>query len=232
MCAAVGMGSRKREGALFLSAVVVMAAVVAAFAIASPGIAHPGGPDTTVTPQGLSSFQSYSQLQQYIEANAKSAQTYSRYGVFLGGMPMANGAVTFAATATVQSATAAASSSTSFTGTNVQVQGVDEPDRVKTDGTHLFVSTQSSVSIINAYPPESATTLSTLSFHGAQVIGLEISQDRLAVIAGQWGSPSYPVSLVSVNQQSVPSSKVELLLYDTADLTSPKLIQNVTIPGS
>lgn len=232
MCAAVEGGSRRREGALFLSAVVVMAAVVAAFSLASPGIVHPTGSDATVTPQGLSSFQSYSQLQQYIKANAKSAQTYSQYGVFLGGMPMAKGAVTFAPTATVQSATAAASSSPSFTGTNVQVKGVDEPDRVKTDGTHLFVSTQDSVSIINAYPPESATTLSTLSFHGAQVIGLEISQDRLAVIAGQWGYPSYPISLVSVNQENVPSSKVELLLYDTTDFTSPKLIQNVTIPGS
>ena len=109
-----------------------------------------------------------------------------------------------------------ASSTPSFTGTNVQVQGVDEPDRVKTDGTHLFVSTQTSVAIINAYPPNSSAVLSTLSFPSSNVIGLEIAQDRLMVI----------------DQKSSGTPAVEMLLYDTSDLTSPKIVQNVTIAGS
>ncbi len=82
-------------------------------------------------------------------------------------------------------ATAAATadqSTPSHTGTNVQVQGVDEPDIVKTDGLHLFVSTTSAVNIINAYPPGSASVLSTLTYNNSNVLGMEITQNRLLVI--------------------------------------------------
>ena len=211
-------GTGRREAVVFVSAVLVVAAVVAAFAFASQGTTQSTGSTSKAIPQGLSSFESYSQLRQYITANAESAQQYRRWGIglggglpFVGGLPIQLG-VAVPASATVSSAI---SSSTSFTGTNVQVQGVDEPDRVKTDGTHLFVSTQDSVSIINAYPPNSSAILSTLSFPNADVLGLEIAHDRLMVI----------------NQQPGNTPKVELLLYDTTDFTSPRMIQNVSVAG-
>ena len=208
----------RREAVVFVSAVLVVAALVVAFAFASQETTQSTGSTSKAIPQGLSSFESYSQLRQYITANAESAQQYSRWGIGLGGgLPLGVGlpiqfGVAVPALATVSSAT---SSSTSFTGTNVQVQGVDEPDRVKTDGTHLFVSTQDSVSIINAYPPNSSAILSTLSFPNADVLGLEIAHDRLMVI----------------NQQPGNTPKVELLLYDTTDFTSPRMIQNVSVAG-
>ena len=231
MCAAVEKSAWKHEGALFIIAVIGMAAAVAAFALSSPG-ANVGAP-AGARPQGLSSFQSYSQLQQYIAANAKSAQAYSNHGVDFGP-PMAFGTTAATTeTAMLPSATDALSSATpSFTGTNVQVQGVDEPDRVKTDGNHLFVSTQDAVAIIDAYPPNSTAVLSTLSFPNANVVGLEIAQDRLMVIASK---PSYQTSPVYGAVSSQPfysSSSVELLLYNTTVLSSPMLTQNVTVPGS
>ena len=135
------------------------------------------------------------------------------------GLPGRFGVTTVTAT---MAATATASSygtTPSYTGTNVQVQGVDEPDRVKTDGKHIFVSTQDSVAIINAYPPNSTETLSTLAFPNSVVLGLEIAQGRLMVI-DQKGSGF-----------GFGNTAVELLLYNTADLASPKLMQNVTIAG-
>jgi len=40
--------------------------------------------------------------------------------------------------------------------TNVQVEGVDEADIVKTDGTYIYIISNQSIVILKAYPPEEA----------------------------------------------------------------------------
>ena len=187
----------------------------------------------------LRSFQNFYQLQDFMAANAKSAQEYDAYGgsSFIGGpaMFLGGGLVTMtgtvASTATVTGAATdlqsalSSTSSPSFTGTNVQVQGVDEPDIVKTDGTHLFVASTgsssyptggSAITIIQAYPPSSNSVLSTVSLAG-QVIGIEIAQGRLMVIDQGYTNGT---------------TDIGLLLYDTTSLSSPKLIGNVTVVGT
>lgn len=229
---ALGDAAWKREGAIFVVAVIGVAAVVAALALSSAGSAPNGGSLAVASPTGLSSFQSYSQLQQYIGANAKSAQQYQRYGVSLGGVGLPiNGNVVFGTALNTLTASVTSMTGTpSFTGTNVQVQGVDEPDRVKTDGTHLFVSTQDAVALIDAYPPGSSAVLSTLTFPNSQVVGLEIATDRLLVIVGHPAYPTYyPLGAV---QQYGPTSRVDLALYDVTDLAAPRLMQNVSMAGS
>ena len=134
------------------------------------------GSQQNAAPQGLGSFQSYSELQSFIATNAKSAQQYSRSGgIFFGGPVMA-GVTTLTQIVTQAGTTVNAAQSTpSYTGTNVQVQGVDEPDIVKTDGMHIFVSTSNAVTIINAYPPNSTSVLSTITFQNSNILGIEIS---------------------------------------------------------
>src|SRR5712692_6493412 len=76
--------------AVFAGLVLGISTVVAIFSIV--GMFPLRVPPATVSPQGLSSFGSYSQLQQYIAANARSAQEYNRYGIGFGGMgPMVKG---------------------------------------------------------------------------------------------------------------------------------------------
>lgn len=165
--------------------------------------------------EGFGSFQSYSQLQEFMAANAKSAQVYSTYGSWLGGTPVFfGGVVNIAFGATL--ALAAAPSVVTFTTTNVQVQGVDEPDVVKTDGTNLFVSTTDTVTIMSAYPAGSASVLSTIKLPSTQVIGLEIAQDRLIVI----------------DQRNSNTTHIDLLLYDTSNLSSPRLLANTSVAGT
>jgi inhibitor of cysteine peptidase len=215
MDVAPGRKASHSEAAVFVLAILGVVAAVGVLSLAS-GAPTSNGSTSNVVPQGLSSFESYSQLQQYVTANAKSAQQYNRHGVFLGGGVLnVNGGLPVEFGGQVMALTASITSAPSFTGTNVQVQGVDEPDRVKTDGTHLFVSTQNSVAVINAYPPNSTVILSTLRFKSMNVLGLEIAQSRLMVIGQQ--------------NSAVPT--VQLLLYDTTDLSSPKMMQNVSIAG-
>ncbi|MDG6922478.1 MAG: beta-propeller domain-containing protein, partial [Nitrososphaerota archaeon] len=173
-------------------------------------------------PQGLGTFSNYSELQTFIAANAKSAQQYTtRGGLFLGGLPVfGNMVTTMTAAATfapgTSNAAAQTTSSPSYTGTNVQVQGVDEPDIVKTDGTHLFVSTSTAVTIINAYPPSSASVLSTIKLPNGNIQGIEITQNRLLII----------------NERYTNTSHVDILLYNTTNLASPSLMQNESISGN
>jgi uncharacterized secreted protein with C-terminal beta-propeller domain len=209
------------SAAVFVSLIIGIAALAGILALASPGTVSSEGPNLKAFPAGLGSFETSTQLEQFIAANAKSAQQYNRWGIGFGGVlkwGIVAPGVTFTTATGLPTMTAASSVNgvPSFTGTNVQVQGVDEPDRVKTDGTHLFVSTQDSVAIINAYPPNSTSVLSNITFPNTTVLGLEITPDRLMVIG----------------QKNGASPAVELVLYDVSDLTSPKAVQNSTIPGT
>lgn len=205
--------SFRRGEAIFTVAIFGFMAVIGAVALTSPGYRATTSPNAVA--EGFGPFQSYSQLQEFMAANAKSAQVYSRYGSWLGGTRIFLGDVAkFAFSATL--ATAAAPSAVTFTSTNVQVQGVDEPDRVKTDGTNLFVSTANTVTVMSAYPVGSASVLSTVKLPATQVIGLEIAQDRLMVIDQRYSNTTY----------------IDLLLYDTSNLSSPRLVANTSIAGT
>jgi len=214
-----GFGHRKM--AIVVILVLGIAAALAVVAVLPANTTLPGNTTTTsdnALPQGLGSFKNYSELQNFISANAKSAQESNTRGFFFGGgLPLAMGtatADTFAAT--VNAVASSTASSPSYTGTNVQVKGVDEPDIVKTDGMHLFVSTSNAVTIINAYPPNSTSILSTLTFQNSNVLGIEIAQNRLLVI----------------NQRSTNATYIDLVLYDTTNLSAPKLMQNMSIAGN
>jgi uncharacterized secreted protein with C-terminal beta-propeller domain len=155
-------GAADRTPVLFVAIVLVLAAAIG-FVPALTGSNTPPSTSSSFNAQSgpLRSFQNFSQLQDFMAANAKSAQEYDAYGgssfiggpaMFVGGLVTMTDTIASSATMTVAGAatalqTAVSSvSSPSFTGTNVQVQGVDEPDIVKTDGTHLFVASASSSS--------------------------------------------------------------------------------------
>ncbi len=209
------VGFRYREAAIFVMAIMGVAAGLAAFSFSPPALNVPPSSGTAhAVAEGLGSFSSYVQLQDFIAANAKSAQQYGRRGTWFGQPPMAFGEDV--KTLTAAAATTAAQSTPTFTGTNVQVQGVDEPDRVKTDGTNLFVSTSNAVTILKAYPPNSTTTLSTIAFQNAMILGMEISRDRLMVI----------------DQRSANTTYIDLLLYDTSVPSSPRLMGNTSVAGT
>ena len=228
------VGGGNRATTVFFVTILVVAAAFAVYSVLPAHKAQPGVSAAGATPQGLSSFQSYSQLQAFVAANAKSAQEYDRYGgagfiggpvMFVGGFGAEIAGLPVAGVASAQSAASVApSSNPAFTGTNVQVQGVDEPDIVKTDGIHLFVATNGtssgsssgSVTIMDAYPPNSTAVLSTVSLPGDQILGIEVASDRLMVIDQRYTNTTY----------------IGLLLYDTSALSSPKLMENETVAGT
>jgi uncharacterized secreted protein with C-terminal beta-propeller domain len=218
----------RKESAIFVITILAIAAGAAVFSLYLPtqkvtSTQIGNGPAPMVLPEGLGTFRNYAELEAFMAANAKSAQQQVTRGTWFGGIALplgVNGNIAMTTTATMtmvaSAAVPSAVSGSTFTGTNVQVQGVDESDWVKTDGTHLFVATSSAVTIINAYPPTAAGTLSKIVLQGGNILGIEMSQNRLMVI----------------NQVNSGSGSIDLLLYDTTDLSSPVLMTNATIAGT
>ena len=95
-----------------------------------------------------------------------------------------------------------------YSKTNIQVEGVDEADIVKTDGEYIYVVSGGNLTILKAYPPGEARVLSKISLTGS-IAGIFINGDKLAVFETEYGVfPLYvggvaydlPISSEEVNE--------------------------------
>lgn len=84
--------------------------------------------------------------------------------------------------------------------TNVQVEGVDEADSVKTDGELLYIASYDTISIIRAYPAEGMANQSNLDMRQALglgdnysvwIQGIYVHEDRLIAIVSVSGPYDY-----------------------------------------
>ncbi len=152
------MRSRQRRTALGLAMVLVMIAaiVVGCFAGSGSWAAGPNG-DEVGTPVewkpesslsgGLQRFASYEDLKDFL----KTAPSYPGYRYYSDD----RGNVVFS----LGFGDAKASSeegSSDYSRTNIQVEGVDEADIVKSDGGYIYLAVDNRLVIARAYPPEEA----------------------------------------------------------------------------
>ncbi len=80
-----------------------------------------------------------------------------------------------------------------YSRTNVQVEGIDEIDIVKTDGEYIYVVknvyeenfTGSRLYILKAYPPENLSIISRVSFEEFYTNGLYIYGDKIVVVGAK-----------------------------------------------
>ncbi len=128
---------------------------------------------------GLSAFRDCGELERYIE---DTAVTQMRRQLdpdnFHGGIDAVPLAAPTARTATQESAPQ------SFTRTNTQVDGVDEADFVKTNGTHIFALSGRKLYVTKSWPAQDLALLSSLEIEGhPREMFFEEDADRLTVIS-------------------------------------------------
>lgn len=119
-------------------------------------------------------------LQLMKKASEQERQLYGRGGgIMLTDRVMMAPAP--AAEATVQSKSA---DQRDYSTTNVQVEGVDEGDVLKTDGTYLYQATNNRVVITRAYPASEMKVIKTLGFDAENFSPTElyVDQNHLVVI--------------------------------------------------
>ena len=112
-----------------------------------------------------------------------------------------------------------------YSSTNIQVEGVDEADIVKTDGRYLYVVSQSFVYIIDAVPAESAQVLFKLDLE-TTIVGIFVNDDKLVVFQNRDG-----YEIASTRFPYFGSSKTMITIYDLSNKSNPVFERNVTVDG-
>lgn len=150
-------------------------------------------------PIPLNKFSSYEELKTFLETAASSPNNY-----WLGrGEPMIE---SFDSSTAVPSAPVEPEPSQTegpdYSETNIQVEGVDEADIIKTDGEYIYIVSGGNITIVKAYPPEEAKVLSKISLNGS-ITGIFINGNKLVVFETEYGI--YPLYEITVDDSaSIP----------------------------
>ncbi|KUK81107.1 MAG: Secreted protein, partial [Pelotomaculum thermopropionicum] len=131
-----------------------------------------------------------------------------------------------------------------YSGTNVQVAGVDEADMVKTDGDYIYLVDENRVVITAACPPEDMKVVNTLEFAENSFSPQEIYVDgRYLVVIGhtqRYREIPGPVPLAeSSAKMAAPgimpplyrSDTVKALVYDIRDKVNIKQVRELELGG-
>ncbi|MDD4048603.1 MAG: beta-propeller domain-containing protein [Clostridia bacterium] len=132
---------------------------------------------------------------------------------------------------------------TDYSETNVQVQGVDEADIVKTDGEYIYQVNKGRVIVCKAYPAEEMEVVSTLDFTDENYQPQEIYIDKkyLVVIGTSRHNGEYPVIMNGI-ADGVESKRIyprpnhhrdslKALIYDIKDKTNITKLREVEVDG-
>lgn len=203
----------------------VAIAIVAAVLLVYPfvGSVDDGG----VTFKEIPRFESYAALEAAFE-EGESARGYGLWESIGGAVPMAKSAIADAETG-----------SADYSTTNIQVEGVDEADIVKTDGKYIYSLSSGKLVITDAYPIEGSKIVSETGFEGLWPEEMFVSGDKLLL----FGSAYITYDKEETGKQGVAAekmmypyyyggSKTVARLYDISDRASPKLEKELDLEGS
>ncbi|MBN2306477.1 beta-propeller domain-containing protein [Candidatus Peregrinibacteria bacterium] len=122
-----------------------------------------------------------------------------------------------------------------YSSTNIQVEGVDEADIIKNDGSHIYLVKDDTVRIIKAWPPSVMKEEAEIDFGDDSFYPRElyVEDDKLIVI-GQV-SNYYDIMPLVKQAMIVPpayrSDQSKVYVYDISDRSNPKKLRKVTFDG-
>ncbi len=197
-----------KKSALFVVLLLVIVGAVAPFFLQSPNA------------QGqtqLKRFASYEELKSFVKSSSQASPYYGGSG-WLGVNPLRTSVLE-----------ADYSADPSYSATNIQVEGVDEADILKTDGEYIYLVSGNNITIVKAYPPEEAEVLSRIELNGT-VVGIFINGERLVVFEQ---SNPYIFFRPLAEEESVPYETfgVSIKVYDVLDRRSPVLKNEIALDG-
>ncbi|GBE56750.1 beta propeller domain protein [archaeon BMS3Bbin16] len=219
---------------------VVLMLTIAGAIIVSGLVTEPHGPQTNKTDLnqsptsvegGLKKFSTPEEIASFLKEKEKTGgQRGYRITIDMAAAPMLE-------KAGAQSASESVDGAADFSTTNIQVAGVDEADIVKNDGRYIYQLAGNTVSIVDAYPAESAKLLSQIEIEGdAQEIF--INRERLIVLGNRYDEtlekrlPSPAASeLVEPYPGRMNREYASLFIYNIEDREAPALLRSVALDG-
>ncbi len=186
---------------------------------------------------------SFEHLQSLL-ADASNRSPYSYIRANLLAMPTADAVMESTATANKTSTTSASTDAggSDYSATNVQVEGVDEADVVKTDGTYIYQVNRQRILISSARPADQMKTIATLRYADGSFSPQELYVDEEHLIVIGSGSPShlYPSTPMPMDGAAkkmimpiMPAIQTTVaIIYDISDIASPREIRRLELEGS
>jgi uncharacterized secreted protein with C-terminal beta-propeller domain len=171
-------------------------------------------------------FKSYDELKEYIN-NYGSGQYLAKY-YRSSGFPlvqMAPRTGTFA----VNSDAVESTSSNDYSGTNIQVEGVDEADVVKTDGEYIFFAREKQVFIVKAYPANDAGIIKRINIE-SRVSDIYISNNILVVFSSSDYYFFYQNNDYEDNKLDSP--KTTVTIFDITNRSNPSRVRELVMDGT
>ncbi|MDD1712697.1 MAG: beta-propeller domain-containing protein [Methanoregulaceae archaeon] len=229
---------------LIVTAVLVLIAILISGCLNTP-VMTSGAP-------GLKKFNSTAEIEQYIRESAETDQQEGYYRTIpMTMVPTIGGMGTSWAPASKSQESAADGmaipapaiiGSGDYSQTNIQVAGVDEPDIVKNDARYIYTISGSTLTIVDAYPAETARVISKTEIADTPQ-DLFIAGDRLVLFTVEWGSPDNtadnPVESIAQGVEKmmpmpplrINSPTTHAVIYDIRDRTKPVVLKDYSMNG-
>ena len=223
-----------------LSAIVLVALIYVYGS--TPGVFTP---DTLPETSPMKTFSSYNELKNFLTANTQGGtDSYAGGPLDSQFFGSSRGTMDEAAPLPAALSDSSAYSDNSYSTTNIQVEGVDEADIVKTDGNYIYVATnnnyqsasQNNVYVMKADTQDPRVIAKIPLGNNTYVAGLFLSQDnnKLVVIGSQYQFYAYGGAAREyiMSYPGVSNVNTFLSVYDVSEKASPVLARNVTLSGS
>lgn len=119
-----------------------------------------------------------------------------------------------------------------YSTTNVQVQNVDEPDYLKNDSKYVYIVSQNTLSIIDAYPAESAKLVLkiALDIESQYIQNMFLNDDRLVIFYNGQSDDEIIPQYDFIPRRSY-SSVTHALIVDVSDKENPTILKDYSIDG-
>ncbi|HYE83131.1 MAG TPA: beta-propeller domain-containing protein [Clostridia bacterium] len=147
-------------------------------------------------------------------------------------------AATAAPAAAAPKAAEGAAGAGDFSTTNVQVEGVDEADIVKTDGKYIYQVNNNRIVIAEVYPADNMKLTKVIGLEGENIYPMELYLDDryLVVIGSSDGSipvyrPAAKTILPSKHPFHYRNGTVKMLIYDITDMDNIKEAREIELEG-
>lgn len=131
-----------------------------------------------------------------------------------------------------EAGTATTGGGVQYSTTNVQVGGIDEPDFLKNDNKYAYVLSQDKLSIIDAYPGESAKIISKvgLDVKGNYLQNMFLNKDRLVIFYND-NTEHYSIQQYDYIPSPIYTPVTHAVIVDVSDKENPKILKNYEMTG-
>ena len=119
-----------------------------------------------------------------------------------------------------------------YSTTNVQVENVDEPDYLKNDSKYVYIVSQNTLSIIDAYPAESAKLILkiALDIDSQYIQNMFLNDNRLVIFYNGQSDDEIIPQYDFVPRRSY-SSVTHALIVDVSDKEHPTILKDYSVDG-